>query len=73
MILQAQLRELSRQREALAAAIEERRQAVIEADREVKVLERLRERRLAEHRAAEQLQEVKQMDEIAALVRREEP
>jgi flagellar FliJ protein len=72
MILQSQLRELARQREAVAAAIEKQRRVVVEADREVKVLERLRERRLAEHRAAEQLEEVKTMDEVAARLRQEE-
>jgi flagellar FliJ protein len=73
MILQSRLRELARQREAVSAAIEKQRQVVIEADREVKVIERLRERRLAEHRAAEQIEDVKSMDEAAARSRREAP
>jgi flagellar protein FliJ len=71
--LQAQHRELARRREELAAVIERQRDVVIEADRELKMLERLRERRLAEHRAAQELQEVKRLDEVAALARREEP
>ena len=57
----------------IVTTIAEIRRAVIEADREVKVLERLRERRLSEHRAAQELQQMKDLDEVAARTRREEP
>ncbi len=72
MILQAQRRVLEEQQRKLHDAIEQQRRVVVEADREVKVLEKLRERRLAEHRLTEQSRDMKQMDEIAARIHREE-
>lgn len=56
---------LRRRRETLAAEIEQRRQAVLAADRDVRVLEKLRERRLQRHRIEEGRQESKLLDEAA--------
>jgi flagellar export protein FliJ len=39
--------------------------ALIEADREVRVLEKLRERQLEQHRESESRREVRQIDEVA--------
>ena len=70
--LQAQRAVLAEHERRLAEARDAQREAVMAADRDVKVLEKLREQRLTEHRRAEHLQDVKQMDEAAARARREE-
>ena len=49
----------------VAAEIERRRQALVEADREVRVLEKLRERQAEQHRREEELREAKRLDEVA--------
>lgn len=72
-VLQSHRAVLGEHERKLAEAMEQQRRLVIEADREVKVLEKLHERRLAEHRRAEHLADVKQMDEAAARAGREEP
>jgi flagellar FliJ protein len=73
LLLLAQRQALDEQRRKLSAAIEQQRRLVVEADRDVKVLEKLRERRQAEHAAAEQVRDMKQLDEIAARTRKEAP
>lgn len=60
---QAKMREQMR---LLAAEVERRREAVVEADRQVKVLEKLRERKLKEHHEQKQRAETKVLDEVAA-------
>ena len=50
----------------MAAEIERRRQALVEADREVRVLEKLRQRQAEQHRREEELREAKRLDEVAA-------
>jgi flagellar FliJ protein len=65
MLVHAQRQALLTQRQKLAEAIELLRQQVIAADREVKVLEKLRERRAAEFAKAEAAREQKLFDEIA--------
>ena len=42
-----------------------RRQTLVEADREVRVLDKLRERQAEQHRREEELQEAKRLDEVA--------
>jgi flagellar protein FliJ len=66
LTLEAQARVLGEQAARLAEEVELRRNAVVEADREVRVLEKLRERRLVQHHVAEQAAEGKRLDEIAA-------
>ncbi|MEN6404908.1 MAG: flagellar FliJ family protein [Thermoguttaceae bacterium] len=57
---------LERQRRSLAVEIERRRLATIEADRDVRSLEKLREHQWAAHRQIEERQTVKRLDESAA-------
>ncbi len=63
--LRAQEEGLRQKRQTLAAEIDRRRQALLAADRDVKVLEKLRERRQAQHRLEEERQLAKQLDEAA--------
>jgi flagellar FliJ protein len=65
MLLEAQARTLADQAARLAQEVEARRQAVVEADRQVRVLDKLRERRQDEHTRAARAAEAKQLDEIA--------
>jgi flagellar FliJ protein len=66
LVARAQQQHVAQQRETVAAEIERRRQALVEADREVRVLEKLRERQAEQHRREEDLREVKRLDEVAA-------
>ncbi|MGA2065371.1 MAG: flagellar export protein FliJ [Thermoguttaceae bacterium] len=63
--LRSQQAQILRQREDLAAEIQRRRQALLEADREVRVLEKLRQRQAERHRVEEDRREAKRLDEIA--------
>ena len=53
LVLRAQQSQLSAQRQTVAEEIERRRQVLVEADREVRVLEKLRQRQLQRHREEE--------------------
>jgi flagellar export protein FliJ len=64
-VLLAQKYDTGKKQEMLGAEIERRRQAVVEANREVQVLENLRTRQVERHRAEENRREIKQLDEIA--------
>lgn len=67
LMLRAQRKGLEGQIAQVRAEIERRRQALVEADRNVRVLEKLRERQL-EAAAAEELRlEAKSFDEIALI------
>ena len=55
-----------KQQEVLKAEIERRRQALVEANRDVRVLELLRQKQLDRHRQEEARQETKELDEAAA-------
>ena len=68
-VLRIHEQELARQAALLETETERRRLAVVEADRDVRVLELLDERKRREHRRHEQRLEIKQLDE-AALNRR---
>ena len=57
--------ELRQQRQTLAAEIQRCRQALLKADQDVQVLEKLRDRRLERHRLEEERQQSKQIDEAA--------
>lgn len=65
-LLTAEIEHVERQRTKVGEELERRREALIEADREVRVLEKLREVRLAEYRAEEAAAEMKVVDEAAA-------
>ena len=53
------------QRERLAVEIERRREALLAANREVRVLEKLREHQIERHREEENRRDIKRLDEIA--------
>lgn len=65
LVLRAELQQLEMQQATIAAEIEKRRQALVEADREVRSLERLREAQQERHLAEEEERSRKELDEIA--------
>ncbi len=66
-ILKGTLLQLVAQERQVAAEVERRRQILMEADRGVRVLEKLAERQRKEHEHLERRQEMKQLDEVAAV------
>ncbi len=64
LVLRAQKEHLAHQRELVKAEIERRRQALVEANREVQVLENLREKQRERWRGEESRREVKRLDEV---------
>jgi flagellar FliJ protein len=65
LALRAQQTQLVRQRETVAAEIQRRRQALLDANRDVRVLEKLRDKQADAHRAAEDRREARRLDEAA--------
>ncbi len=65
LLLKAQQANLEKQRETVATEIERRRLALVEANRDVRVLEKLRDNQRRQHRENENHREVKQLDEVA--------
>lgn len=63
LVLRSRRQLNQQQQEALDAEIERRRQALVEANREVRVLEKLREKQEIRHYQEENRQEIKQLDE----------
>lgn len=63
--LRMQRRQLEQQRESVATEIQRRRQVLVEANRDVRVLENLRENQSSRHRREEERREIKQLDEVA--------
>jgi flagellar export protein FliJ len=66
-VLRAQAQVLAEQHQMLAAEVERRREALTEANRDVRALELLDERRRQEHEREQQRAETKQLDEIACI------
>jgi len=66
MALEAQIRALADQAARLAEEVERRRQSLVEADREMRVLDKLEERKRQQHREAAQRAETKVLDEVAS-------
>jgi flagellar biosynthesis chaperone FliJ len=66
MVLKAQDAKLADQASRLAIEIERRRLSVVEADCAVRVLDKLDERRRADHRRQQDRQDCKRLDEAAA-------
>ena len=64
-LLRAQDRQLHKQRELVAAEVERRRQALVLANRDVRVLEKLRERQADRYRDEQDKLHRKLMDEVA--------
>lgn len=67
MTLQARLAELNKALSEAGEEVQRCRRNLVEADREVKVLEKLHERRLAEHQRQAAREEIKQLDEAAVI------
>jgi flagellar FliJ protein len=65
LALEAQSRTLAEQAVKLAQEVERRRHALVEADREVRVLDKLEERQRRHHREAAERAEMKMLDEVA--------
>jgi flagellar FliJ protein len=74
LILKSQREQLAGQIQQVAAEVQRRRQILVEADRQVRVLEKLRERQALKHRQEEERRDAKVFDETALLgyVRRAE-
>jgi flagellar protein FliJ len=66
-ILKGTLAQLVLQERQVSEEVDRRRQALMEADRQVRVLEKLAERKREEHQRQEQRQEMKLLDEAAAV------
>ena len=71
LVLRTQTATLVERKRQLQEEIERRRDAVIEADRQVRVLEKLRERKLADHLEEESRWERIHLDEVASRQSRE--
>ena len=67
LLLKAQSQELAKQAVLLAAESERRRQTLVEADREVRLLEMLDERHRDAHNRDEQRMETKRLDDAATV------
>jgi len=67
LLLGAQCGQITRQREDVQKEIQRRREALIEADREVKILERLRESKQSEFQFQEARVETRELDEVASI------
>lgn len=67
MILKLERQSADQQRQVVAAEADRRRAALVAADREVRVLERLRETQLERHRQEEDRRERIRLDELAVL------
>ena len=65
MTLRAERQVAQDQRQKVVAEIQRRREALVEADRDVKILEKLREKQSARHRYEENIRDVKQLDAVA--------
>jgi flagellar export protein FliJ len=65
LVLRAQQKTLVGQRQLVDAEVEKRRLALVAADQDVRVLEKLREAQLERHRKAEERVEMKRLDEVA--------
>jgi flagellar export protein FliJ len=66
LLLRSHQQQLGRQREAVAAEIGRRRETLVRANREVRILENLREKQVQRHYEEEGRREVKRLDEVAA-------
>jgi len=65
LALRAHGQRVARQREAVAGEIGRRQQALVEANRDVRVLQKLRERQARRFRTEQDRREIKQLDEVA--------
>lgn len=63
--LESQVAEMERKRSQVQDEIQRRRETLVEADREVRILEKLRNRKQLEHRQHEAKSEIRELDEVA--------
>ncbi len=63
--LRVEHRDLTEKQEAVRAEVDRRRQALVEANRSVRVLELLHDRQLEHHREEERIRQIKELDEVA--------
>lgn len=66
MLLAGQQQQLNEQARLIREEVERRRDALREADRQVRILDKLRERQWDRHQQAERKAEAKQLDEAAS-------
>ncbi|QDU94584.1 flagellar export protein FliJ [Lignipirellula cremea] len=67
-MLTSQRQQILRQQKILDEAVEQRRLVLVEANRKVRTLEKLKENQLAEHERVELLREIKLFDEAGARI-----
>lgn len=67
MILKVERQTADQQRQAVADEVRKRREALVAADRDVKVFEKLRDTQAEQHRDEEARRESKRLDEIAVV------
>lgn len=65
LVLNAQKHGISQQQQAVEAETDQRRQVLLAAERQVRVLETLREKQVVRHRLEEHRKQQKELDEIA--------
>ena len=65
LVLKAQTAQVAQQQQQVAAEIARRQSTLVEADREVRVREKLRERQQSEHEQLALAQEQRELDEVA--------
>ena len=72
LVLRSQEQQARQQLEAVQAEVQRRREAVVDANRQVRVIEGLREKQLKRHRQEESRLEVKRLDEVAGRPQKQE-
>ncbi len=65
MTLESQVTEMERKRSQVQAEIQRRREALVEADREVRLMEKLRAKKQFAYRQREAKTEIRELDEVA--------
>jgi flagellar FliJ protein len=65
LVLRTRKMQIQQQKEQVAAEVERRRQALVEADKHVRMLEKLEEKQRLAHRRQQVQREIKQLDETA--------
>jgi len=65
LVLRTRQQQIRTQRDAVAGEINQRQEALVHANRRVRVLEKLREKQLRRYREEENRREIKQLDEVA--------
>lgn len=68
LLIRAATHQLGQQRQQLGVEIDNRREAVVQANRAVRVLEKLRERQSERHRDEDARRDMKLLDEVAGRI-----